>query len=152
MSDDLDALEDWIGPLIERLQPAERRKLARDIARELRKRQAARIKAQKNPDGTPFAPRKPQAREQAGAIRRGVMFTKIRRAKYLKGRGMADAASVGFAGRVARIARVHQYGLRDNVDRNGPWHDYPERRLLGYSDADRALVRDMVLDRIGGAL
>lgn len=152
MTDDLDALEDWIGPLIERLEPGERRKLARDIARTLRKRQAARIKRGENPDGSPFAPRKPQARAQAGAIRRGAMFTKIRQAKYLKGRGMADAASVGFAGRVARIARVHQYGLGDNVDRNGPWHDYPERRLLGYSDADRAVVRDMILDRIGAAL
>ncbi len=152
MNDDLAALEDWAAPLLTRLQPAERRKLARDIARELRKRQAARIRRQENPDGSPFAPRKPQAREQAGAIRRGVMFAKIRQAKFLRGRGMADAATVGFAGRVARIARVHQYGLRDNVDRNGPWHDYPERRLVGYSDADRAVIRDMILERLGSAL
>ncbi|ERS88739.1 phage virion morphogenesis protein [Halomonas sp. PBN3] len=152
MSDDLDALEDWAAPLLERLQPGERRKLARDIARELRKRQAARIKAQKNPDGSPFEPRKPQARAQAGAIRRGAMFTKIRQAKHLKARGRGDDAQVGFFSRVARIARVHQYGLRDNVDRNGPSYDYPERRLLGYSDADRALVRDMLLDHLGDDL
>ncbi|SFU80190.1 phage virion morphogenesis protein [Halomonas korlensis] len=152
MSDDLDALESWAAPLLARLQPGERRKLARDIARELRKRQAARIKRQENPDGSPFAPRKPQARDQSGGIRRGVMFAKIRQAKFLKGRGMSDAATVGFAGRVARIARVHQYGLRDNVDRNGPWHDYPERRLVGYSDADRAVIRDMILERLGSAL
>ncbi|MGM0535552.1 MAG: phage virion morphogenesis protein [Pseudomonadota bacterium] len=152
MTDDLDALEDWAAPLLERLQPAERRKLARDIARELRKRQAARIKRQENPDGSPFAPRKPQAREQAGAIRRGAMFTKIRQAKYLKGRGLSDVATIGFTGRVARIARVHQYGLRDHVDRDGPWHDYPERELIGYSDADRAVIRDMILDRLGSAL
>ncbi|GHE20110.1 phage virion morphogenesis protein [Halomonas urumqiensis] len=151
MNDDLDALENWAAPLLERMQPAERRKLGRDIARELRKRQAGRIKAQQNPDGKPFAPRKPQARAQAGAIRRGAMFTKIRQAKYLKASGQGDAARIGFFGRVSRIARVHQEGLRAKVDRNGPWYDYPERRLLGYSDADRAVVRDMILDRLGSA-
>lgn len=149
MTDELDALESWAEPLLERLQPAERRRLARDIARALRKRQAARIKRQENPDGSPFEPRKPQARAQAGAIRRGAMFTGIRKAKHLKGRAQGDDARVGFFGRVSRIARVHQEGLRDNVDRNGPWYDYPERRLLGYSDADRALVRDMILERLG---
>jgi len=152
MSSDLDALEDWAAPLLERLQPGERKKLARDIARELRKRQASRIKQQKNPDGSPFEPRKPQARAQSGSIRRNVMFTKIRQAKFLKGRGQGDAATVGFAGRVARIARVHQYGLRANVDRNGPKHNYPERELIGYSDEDRAVIRDMILDRLGSEL
>lgn len=152
MSDDLNALEDWAAPLLERLQPGERKKLARDIARELRKRQVARIKRQENPDGSPFEPRKPQARAQSGSIRRNVMFTKIRQAKHLKGRGLGDAATVGFTGRVARIARVHQYGLRDKVDRNGPYYHYPERDLLGYSDDDRAVIRDMILDRLGSAL
>ncbi|WP_416140790.1 phage virion morphogenesis protein [Halomonas sp. HK25] len=149
MTDDLDAMESWAAPLLERLQPAERRKLARDIARALRKNQAGRIKAQKNPDGSPFEPRKPQARAQGGGIRRSAMFTGIRKAKYLKGQARGDDARVGFFGRVSRIARVHQQGLRDNVDSNGPWHDYPERRLIGYSAADRALVRDMILDRLG---
>ncbi|MCL7930435.1 phage virion morphogenesis protein [Halomonas llamarensis] len=152
VSSDLDALEDWAAPLLERLQPGERKKLARDIARELRKRQAARIKRQKNPDGSPFEPRKPQARAQSGSIRRKAMFTKIRQAKFLKGRGQGDAATVGFSGRVARIARAHQRGLREKVDRSGPWYDYPERELIGYSDDDRAVIRDMILDRLGSEL
>jgi phage virion morphogenesis protein len=149
MTDDLDALETWAAPLLERLQPGERRRLARDIARALRKSQTTRIKAQKAPDGSPFAPRKPQVRAQAGSIRRGAMFTKIRQAKHLKARAQGDDARVGFFGRVSRIARVHQEGLRDKVDRNGPRYDYPARPLLGYSTADRALVRDMLLERLG---
>ena len=152
MNGDLEALETWAAPLLERLEPSERKKLARDIARELRKRQAARIKRQENPDGSPFEPRKPQARAQSGSIRRNAMFTKIRQAKYLKGRGTGDAATVGFAGRVARIARVHQRGLRARVERNGPKYNYPERKLIGYSDEDRAVIRDMILDRLDSAL
>lgn len=152
MSDDLEALETWAAPLLERLEAGERKKLARDIARELRKRQAARIKRQKNPDGSPFEPRKPQARAQSGSIRRNIMFAKIRQAKFLKGRGLGDAATVGFTGRVARIARVHQYGLRAYVEPNGPKYNYPERELIGYSDEDRAVIRDMILDRLGSAL
>lgn len=152
MSSDLEALETWAAPLLERLEPGARKKLARDIARELRKRQAARIKRQENPNGSPFEPRKPQARAQSGSIRRNVMFAKIRQAKFLKGRGQGDSARVGFAGRVARIARVHQYGLRDSVERNGPSYNYPERELIGYSDEDRAVIRDMILDRLDSAL
>ena len=152
MTDDLDALESWAEPLIARLSPSAQRKLARDIARALRKSQAARIKAQKNPDGSPFEPRKPQARAQSGFVRKGAMFTKIRQAKHLKARGRGDDAQVGFFSRVARIAREHQEGRRAKVDRNGPWYDYPERRLLGYADADRALVRDMLLDHLGDDL
>lgn len=152
MTDDLDALESWAEPLLARLSPSAQRKLTATIARELRKQQTARIKAQRNPDGSPFEPRKPQARAQSGFVRRGAMYTKIRQAKHLKARGRGDAAQVGFFGRAARIARVHQEGLRAKVDRNGPWYDYPERRLLGYSDADRAVIRDMILDRLGGTL
>lgn len=152
MDDDLQALEDWVTPMLAQLDRQARRTLARKVAQDLRRAQRERIKAQKNPDGSPFEPRKPQARSQSGSIRRNVMFAKIRQAKFLKGRGLGDAATVGFAGRVARIARVHQYGLRDSVDRNGPKYNYPERELIGYSDEDRAVIRDMILDRLGSAL
>jgi phage virion morphogenesis protein len=67
-----------------------------------------------NPDGTAFAPRKPQMRAQKGRLRRQ-MFTKLRQAKWLKTEVSPDSAAVQFVGQVERIAAVHQYGLRDKV-------------------------------------
>ena len=118
------------------------------LRRELRRSQAQRIAAQQNPDGSPFEPRKPQNRNRQGAIRRRAMFSKIRQAKHLKAFATAGAAEVGFIGATARIARVHQYGLRDRIGRNGPQHQYPQRELLGFSDADLRLVQDFLIDHL----
>lgn len=147
MSDDLQQLEDWIGPLIEKLGPKERRVLAREVARDLRIANRERIKAQQNPDGTPFEPRT-QLRGRSGAIRRKAMFSKLRTAKYLKMKAGADAASVGFLGRIARIARVHQYGLRDRVEKGGPQHNYARRELVGFNNKDRARIRDSLINHL----
>lgn len=145
---DLEALEDWVRPLLDKLEPSERRRLARTLAQGLRTRQRQRIAAQRNPDGSPFEPRKPQARAQSGFVRRGVMFAKIRQAKHLKARATPGEAAVGFLGRVARIARVHQEGLRARVEPGGPYHRYPARELLGLSAADRAWVREQLIDHL----
>lgn len=141
---ELEQLEDWAAPLLAKLKPAERRKLARDLARELRRSQVQRIAAQQNPDGSPFEPRKPQSRKRVGSVRRRAMFSKIRQAKHLKVFVTANAAEVGFIGPVARIARVHQLGLRDRVERDGPYYQYPQRQLLGFTDADRRLIEDFL--------
>lgn len=217
MSDELKQLEDWVAPLIEKLTPKERRALARDVAGDLRRSQVARIKAQKNPDGSGFKNRKPQKvrkpkndpvrflykkpggvireammvswqdqglrmtgydrevnairtfrrdrverwlkpnasgsdasklRSQRGKVRDKAMFTKMRTAKYLKIKAGADSASVGFLGSVARIARVHQYGLRDRVKKNGPQHHYDRRQLLGFTAEDRERIRDSLIDHL----
>ncbi|OHV11203.1 phage virion morphogenesis protein [Kushneria phosphatilytica] len=149
-SDDMQQLDDWLAPLIARLDAHERRRLARVVATDLRRAQRERIKRQQNPDGSDFAPRK--SRDRQGAIRRGVMFSKLRTAKYLRTRTSPDGATVGFFGRVASIARTHQYGLRDRVTENGPRVKYAQRELLGFSEADREHVRDLILDHLGGAL
>ena len=148
MANSLQQLEQWAAPLLAKLTPAERRKLASRIARDLRRSQQRRITAQRNPDGTPFEPRKPQVRNRRGAVRRMPMFTKIRQVKHLRTKGLASAAQVSFAGRVARIARVHQYGLRDRVQPGGPEYQYPARELLGYSAADLRMVQDALIDHL----
>ena len=51
MADDLTQLETWLEPLMAALSNAERRKLAIEIARDLRTLQAANIRAQRGPDG-----------------------------------------------------------------------------------------------------
>lgn len=147
MSDELKQLEDWVAPLIEKLTPKERRILAREVARDLRVANRERIKAQVNPDGTPFEPRT-ELRGQSGAIRRRAMFTKLRTAKYLRIKTSANDASVHFLGRVSRIVRVHHYGLRDRVEKGGPQHRYASRKLLGFDNADRERIRDSLINHL----
>jgi phage virion morphogenesis protein len=141
-------LENWVEPLIRNLAPPARRRLAATIARELRRSQRQRIASQRNPDGSPFEPRKPQNRNRQGAIRRAAMFTKIRTAKHLRMKGQQSGAEVGFLGRIAQIARVHQYGLRDRVQRGGPTYQYPARQLLGYTEGDIRLIRDELINHL----
>lgn len=151
VADDLTHLELWAAPLLAKLAPAQRRELARTIALDLRRSQQRRIAAQRAPDGTPYPARKRRAealREKRGAIRRrnGAMFIKLRTARWLKATVTAEGAEVGFFGRVARLARVHQEGGVDRVTFDGPVARYPARPLLGFTQGDLALVRDRVLE------
>lgn len=133
--DDLDRLETWAAPLLAKLSAAERRALARTVARDLRRDNAANMRAQRGPDGAAWEPRKAKLRDQQGRIKKGakaqVMFAKLRTAKHLKAQATDSEASVGFDGRTERIARVHHAGLRDRVKSAGPEYDYPARPLLG---------------------
>ncbi|MGY2176325.1 phage virion morphogenesis protein [Pseudomonas azotoformans] len=147
MANNLEALETWAAVLLDRLEPAERSKLTRSIGQELRRSQQKRVMAQKNPDGTKFAPRKQRnLRGKQGRVRRKLaMFKKLRTASYLKVRGDSNAITVGFTGRIARIARVHQYGLKDRAERGAPDVRYEQREVLGLTDADIDLIRDGLL-------
>jgi phage virion morphogenesis protein len=146
--ENLQALDGWLEPLISKLKPAERRRLARTIARELRRSQSQRIARQENPDGSPFEPRKPQNRKRKGAVRRRAMFSKIRQAKHLRIFTSPASAEVGFIGNVARIADAHQKGLRDRVDRNGPYYKYPKRELVGFTESDIRLIQDLLITHL----
>ncbi|EPV8688037.1 MULTISPECIES: phage virion morphogenesis protein [Pseudomonas] len=148
---DLDALEDWAGPLLRKLEPAGRAKLARAVAQQLRRSQQQRIQAQRSPDGTPFTPRREhKLREKQGRVKKKAkMFQKLRTSTYLKAQGDARGLSVGFAGRIARIARVHQYGLRDRIAPRGPAAQYEKRELLGFTPADQDQLKDLVLAHLG---
>lgn len=144
---DLQALEDWAGLLLHRIEPAARTSLARTIAQQLRRSQQQRVTAQRNPDSSQYAPRKQRdLRGKQGRIQRKLkMFRKLRTASYLKARGDSNLVSVGFTGRIARIARVHQYGLKDRAERGAPDVRYEQREVLGFTDADIELIRDTLL-------
>jgi phage virion morphogenesis protein len=126
-------VDDWLAALLANLEPAARNRMMRQLAQELRRSQQQNIRLQRNPDGTAFEPRRVTARSKKGRIKRQ-MFAKLRTTKYLKTAATADSASVQFDGKVQRIARVHHYGLRERVRRNGPEARYPARRLLGVND------------------
>ncbi|MEI6419477.1 MAG: phage virion morphogenesis protein [Sphingomonadales bacterium] len=147
-TEDLDALAGHFDDLAGNLAPAQRRRLAVQLARQLRASQADRIARQQDPDGEPFAPRARQPyrlRRRAGALRdKGPMFAKLRTTKHLKASATADEAAVGFTGRDAGIATTSQFGLREQIGR-GIIARYPERRLLGLTDEERAGILDAVL-------
>lgn len=142
MSDPL-SVDSFAADLIAGLEPSARKILAQEIAHQLRTSNQKRIAAQLNPDGSGFEPRKPQLRHRKKKLRQQ-MFAKLRTAKYFKARGTADAAIVSFTADVSRIARVHQLGLRDRVNKHGAEADYPARQLLGISSEDETLIRDLV--------
>ncbi|MGR5945785.1 phage virion morphogenesis protein [Enterobacter sp. C4G1] len=132
--------DDRLNGLIAALSPAARRKLAGEIAKELRKSQQQRIKQQKAPDGSPYQARKRQPlRAKTGRIKRA-MFQKLRTSRYMKATGRENSAVVEFTGKVQRIARVHQYGLKDRPNLNAQYMTYPERQLLGFAEKDSQLV------------
>jgi len=147
MSNRLEALEDWASGLLGQLEPKARRKLAHSLAQTLRRSQQQRIFAQQNPDGTKYIPRKKRnLRGKQGRVKQNVqMFQKLRMAKFFKVQGDGNGISIGFTGRAARIASVHQFGLSDRVEYRAPKVRYDKRKLLGFTDADLDLIRDSLL-------
>ncbi|MBA7867368.1 phage virion morphogenesis protein [Enterobacter hormaechei] len=142
---DFKPFDDKLAGLLASLSPAGRRKLAGDIAKELRKSQQQRIKQQKAPDGSPYQARKRQPlRAKTGRIKRA-MFQKLRASRYMKATGRENSAVVEFTGKVQRIARVHQYGLKDRPNPHAKDVQYPERQLLGFSREDKQLVETLII-------
>ncbi len=155
MSQTFAELEPYLATFLNRLSPAERRRIYRKIGAELRKTNAKRIAANVEPDGTAMHPRKPRPRmkDARGRIRRSrKMFRKLRQAKNLRIRTTADGVSVGYEGPVAHTARIHQYGLRGFVGRTIGGKTvrarYPARALLGFRPQDLDAVADIVLGEL----
>lgn len=147
--DNLHKVDEWLAALLANLEPAARHRMMRELAQELRRNQQQNIRLQRNPDGSGYEPRKVTARTKKGRIKRQ-MFSKLRTAKYLKTAVSADSASVQFSEAVQRIARVHHYGLRDRVSRNGPKVNYSERQLLGINGNYHYKIIDVLLKHFSG--
>lgn len=146
----LTPFEQRLEALIAALSPAGRRRMTVDVAKKLRQKQQQRIKAQVAPDGTPYIPRKRQpVRGKKNRIKRE-MFAKLRTSRYMKASGDDSTAAVEFTGKVQRIVRVHQSGLKDKPGRNSPTIQYPERQLLGFSEDDQQLVESIIIDHLAG--
>lgn len=189
---------------------AGRARTARAIGQALRHSQQLRIKAQKNPEGSPYPARRRRVlRSQQGmifiwqgetrhlknwrggrgkygrtitgfdeerndirtfyrsdieryikintqSVRRSTskkvpMFQRLCRYRFLKMRADAGGTSIGFDGVAARIARVHQYGLRDQVG-PGAFAKYPVRELLGFTSADEQMITEQIVNSLGSAV
>ena len=150
MTNRLEAPEDWVAGLLGQLEPESRIRLTRIVGQSLRRSQQQRIIAQQNPHGSKYAPRKRRnLRGKMARVKRKVkMFQKLRTPRFLKAHIKMNAINIGFTGRIARIARVHQHGLRDSAEVGTPNVEYKQRELLGFTDADLESIRDSLLQHL----
>lgn len=133
---DFARLPQYTNEILQKMSPSERAKLSRTIGRDIRNSQKQRITSQQNTDGSSYASRKKRLRDRMKSKVRNKMFSKIKSLTYLKVMTDADSIDIGFAGRIARIARVHQYGLRDRAEKNAPTVQYAKRELLGLTEKE----------------
>jgi len=142
---DFKPFDNQLAGLLAALSPAGRRKLAGEIAKQLRAAQQQRIKQQKAPDGSPYQARKRKPlRAKTGRIKRA-MFQKLRTRRYMKASASNNAAVVEFTGKVQRVARVHQYGLKDRPNVHAQDVQYPERQLLGFGATETQFIEEIVI-------
>ncbi|OJY65524.1 MAG: hypothetical protein BGP16_12935 [Sphingobium sp. 66-54] len=84
-------------------------------------------------------------------VRQRAMFRKIRRSGAMRADATAQEAFVAFAGRVAAVARIHQFGLFDRPSPASPAIRYAERQLFGFTARDRAMLLDATIDHLDEA-
>ncbi len=157
MADDLAELEPFLAAYLNRIGPAQRRRVARKVGEALRRENAKRIAANVQPDGSAMEARKPRKRmkDAKGHIKRSAkMFPKIKLAKAMKIRATPDEVSIGFAGRTSQTAATHHFGLEGFVGRDASGRAiktrYPQRRLLGFGAEDVELITRAAMDVLEG--
>lgn len=151
-SPNLDAIEPWLAGYMAKLEPRQRTKLARGIGKALREINAARIRANVQPDGSAMEPRAPK-RDKRGRLRqrKGRMFPRTALARNLKVKTGPDEIEVTFRPLVADTAAVHHYGLTAPVDPrigNSIKVRYPARRLLGFAATDLEAIDEAVMEHL----
>lgn len=86
-----------------------------------------------------------------GSIRRGAMFRKLRGGRHLKSGASDLEIWVGFSGRAANVAGIHNDGLEDRPALKAKPMRYPRRVLLGLTNAERGRVIDLLLTHVAAA-
>nr|DAV12692.1 MAG TPA: virion morphogenesis protein [Caudoviricetes sp.] len=151
MSDGIEQVKLAFTDLLKNISKPRRRLLYQQIGRELARNQRRRIKAQQNPDGSPFEPRKKrkQFSKKKGRIKNQLMFKKIVSPSHLKIRYEQEGISLGFYGGDAAIANVHQYGLYSSPSKYKDFKvKYAQRELLGFREEDIEMIERFVIKAI----
>ena len=136
---DFSGLTDWLQRIDTQLDDGQKQALMRRITTRLRQQWSQRIRSQVDPSGAGFIPRKAKGRKfRSKRVKTGAMFTKTPR--LLKTAYSTSHAEIGFAGRMAAIMAVHQYG---QVARPSPTVrpvQYAVRETVGFSAEDEQLI------------
>ncbi len=143
----LTELQPWLKTYLDRLSPQSRKQLLRQLGTGLRQVNQKRMTAQTDPDGQIWEARKQQPHHDKKQNRKK-LFLRLRQARRLRTKVFSDSLRVGFSGRAARIARIHHYGLREQL-KYGP-ANYPARELIGINDIDRQMIEKMITNHIAG--
>ncbi|WP_443091368.1 phage virion morphogenesis protein [Basfia succiniciproducens] len=155
MADNILQVKTAFAQLLTNISAPRRRLLYQQIGRELARRQRRRIKAQQNPDGSAYEPRK-QSKVRSKKPKNRVkdrMFNKITSPSHLKLKRNNNGLTLGFSGSDAPIANVHQYGLKSRVsDRLAFKVKYAQRELLGFTDEDIEMIEDYVIKALSDGL
>ena len=155
MANDILQVKTAFAHLLQNISKPRRRLLYQQIGRELARSQRRRIKAQQNPDGTAYEPRKAQkVRSKKPKNRvKDRMFKKIANPSHLKLRYTEQGLTLGYSGGDAAIANVHQYGLKSRVsDKLALKVKYAQRELLGFADEDIEMIEDLVIKALTDGL
>jgi len=83
-----------------------------------------------------------------GSIKQKAMFRKLRNGRNLRADATDREAWIGFTGRAADIARIHQDGLFDRPAAKAKPVRYAERALLGLTEAERSRALDIFLEHV----
>ena len=136
----MEAVGDYFDAFLSDLTPARRKMVARKLGQRMRRLNTARIAKNVEPDGGPMAKRKPRFDRDGKKVRRGRMFRKLRLARQYEIHPSADGVELRTRDQIARLAKVHQFGLVDRVGRSKDGRiirtRYERRRLLGFGDDD----------------
>ena len=136
---DFSGLTDWLQRIDTQLDDGQKQALMRRITTRLKQQWSQRIRSQVDPSGAGFIPRKAKGRKfRSKRVKTGAMFTKTPR--LLKTAYSTSHAEIGFAGRMAAIMAVHQYG---QVARPSPTVrpvQYAVRETVGFSSEDEQLI------------
>jgi len=152
--DPLAGLEDWLGQVLEGMSPAKRRRAALKLGKALRRSNLARIARNVEPSGAPMEKRKARI-DRSGQVRRkagGKMFRKLRLARNFRIIARGDGVEIAPQGGAAKVAAEHHFGGRGYVGRSPSGQKiftrYPTRELLGFDNADRGIVLDVLAELI----
>lgn len=153
--DDLSRLDDWLGQVLQGLEPPARKKAAHQLGQRLRKSNLKRMEQNVQPEGTPIEPKKARMdrrgrlREKAG----GKMFQGLRYAKHWRVNAGEDGVTVTAGSRIVdRNASVSHFGETQTIGRLRDGTPirfrYPVRRLLGFSPEDEQLALQVAAEMI----
>lgn len=145
----LEAIEPFLGEVLETVAPAQRKRLIDKLMRLARRANARRIAANVTPDGGAMAPRKKRPKGK-----RGKMFKRIGKDASLKIRATPDMGELTFAKPlIESTAATHHFGLEGFVGRTRNGRvirtKYQARALLGFG-AEREEYLDEVLRHLTG--
>lgn len=138
---DFSGLTEWLRRIDEQLDEGQKQALMRRIATRIKQQWSQRIRSQVDPSGAGFVPRKAKPRRflrQYRRIKTGAMFTKTPR--LLKTAYSPNHAEIGFAGRMAAIMAVHQYGQVAKPSLNARAVQYAVRETVGFSPEDEQII------------